>query len=82
MVTPFNGMPPFRRFIDPDGVNPGNGSGQHAKVQVVANRVRISGLCCGTADVAFEFFEQGLDLPPGAIIFDDLPSRKVQVGRI
>ena len=80
MVSAFNGMPSLRRFLDPAGINPGNGYGHHAKVQMVCDGIRMSGLCMGTADIAFEFLECGLDFPPGPIKLDDLLNRKAKIG--
>ena len=74
MASAVNGMSPGRRLLGPAGIDPGDGGGQHAKVQVVADRLRMTGLRLGTADIPFEFFEQGLDLPAGPIILNDLPN--------
>ena len=47
---------------------------------MVDNGIRVSGLRLGAADIAFELFEGRLDLPPGAIVLDDLHNRKCRVG--
>jgi len=49
-------------------------------MQMVHDGIGMSGLCLGAADISFKFFECSLDLPPGAIVFDDLLNGKCQVG--
>ena len=48
---------------------------------MIDDRVRVPALSISTADFLFELFETGLDLPPGAIAFDDLLNGKRQVCR-
>nr|WP_231714168.1 hypothetical protein [Desulfosarcina ovata] len=45
------------------------GGRQHAKVQMVADGLRMTGLRVSAADVVFQFLEQGFDLPAGPIVF-------------
>ena len=56
MTTAFDGMASFWSLGDPVGINPCHGSSHHAKVQVVADRLWISGLRFGASNVAFELF--------------------------
>jgi hypothetical protein len=72
MATTFDSMPADWSFFKSAGVNPGERGGHHTKVQVICHRHRISVLGLGTADIPLQLFETCLDLPPGAVIFDDL----------
>jgi hypothetical protein len=44
-------------------VEPGDGGGRHAEIEVVGNRIGGAGLRLGTADLLFEFSESGFDTP-------------------
>jgi hypothetical protein len=72
MAAAINGMPTGWRLFGPACIDPGDGGRQHTKVQVVADRLRMAGLRFGTADVVFQFLEQGFDFPAGTIILNDL----------
>jgi hypothetical protein len=74
MVETYNSMPSRWCFVNSTRINPGHRGDQHAKVQMVGNGLRMSSLCFSTTDIAFQFYEQGLDLPPSTIVVDDLPN--------
>ena len=57
MATALDGVPSFGGLRDPVSINPCHGSRHHAKVQMVADCLRMSGLRFGAADITFEFLE-------------------------
>ena len=59
MVATFHGVAPDRSVLKPTGIDPGDGSCQHAKMQVVAGSLRVTGLSIGATDIAFQLFKQG-----------------------
>ena len=65
-IAPDRGLVQMRR------VDPSNGGGYHAEVQVIGHRVGVAGLGVGAADLLLDLSETGLDFPPGGIVFDDL----------
>jgi hypothetical protein len=44
-------------------VEPGDGGGRHAEIEVVGHRIGGAGLRLGTADLLFDFSESGFDIP-------------------
>ena len=66
---------------DPVGVNPGQGRGEQAEMEVVGDGISGPGLGAGAPDFLFDFFEAGLDFPAGPIVFDDLGNGKSQICR-
>lgn len=60
-------------------INPGQGGGHQAELEMIGDRIGGTGLAAGAADLLFDLIEACLDLPAGAIVFDDLRHREVQV---
>ncbi len=54
MATALDGMPSFWGLRDPVSINPCHASSHHAKVQMIADRLRMSGLRFGATDIAFK----------------------------
>ncbi len=67
--------------LDPVGVNPGQGGGEQAEMEVVGDCVGGTVLAAGAPDFLFDFFEARLDFPAGTIVFDDLGDREGQIRR-
>jgi len=65
---------------DPVGVNPGQGGGEQAEMEVVGDGIGGPVLAAGAPDFLFDFFEAGFDFPAGTIVFDDLGDGEGQVG--
>ena len=65
--------------LDAIRIDPGQGRGQQAEIEVVRDCIGGTGLAAGTADLLLDLFEARLDLPAGAIVFDDLGHREGQV---
>ncbi len=66
---------------DPVGVNPGQGGGEQAEMEMVGDGISGPGLGAGAPDFLFDFFEAGFDFPAGPIVFDDLGDRESQICR-
>ena len=80
MIAAFNRMASTWCFVKPIGINPGHCGGHHAKMKMIFYGIRISGLGIRTADVLFQLFERRLNLPAGAVIFNNFRYGKRQIG--
>ena len=80
MVAALHNVSPGRGLFHSVRVDPSYRSGHHAKVQMVADGIRMPDLRLGTSDIALELFESRFDFPPGAIVLDDLLDAKACVG--
>ncbi|WP_200389695.1 hypothetical protein [Thiocapsa imhoffii] len=57
------GITPRRGLRQADRVEPGDGGGDHAELEMVGDRIGIAGLRPGTADLLLDFSESGFDTP-------------------
>jgi hypothetical protein len=62
------------------GKDSGQRCGDHAEMQMVGDRMEISGLLVGAPDVLLEFFVAGLEFPACPIPADDLLDGQRQIG--
>jgi hypothetical protein len=44
-------------------IDPGDGSGRHAEVQVIDGRIRVAGLGVGASDLLLDLAKAGLNTP-------------------
>jgi len=62
------------------GVDPGQGHGHHAEVDVVCHGMGIARLAAAAIDFLFEFLKAGLDLPTGGIELNDIDDGQGEIG--
>jgi hypothetical protein len=56
-------IPANRRFRHVCAIDPSDGCGGHAEMQVIDDCVGIASLCLGAADLLLDLPKSGLDLP-------------------
>ena len=64
------GITPRGGLLQTGRLEPGDGSGHHAELEMVGDRIGIAGLRLGTADLLLDFSESGFDFPASAIYFN------------
>lgn len=62
-------------------VNPGNGSSEKAKLEMVIDGGQVAALRIKRADFVLDFLESAFDFPSGGIIFDHPFGRERKIGR-
>ena len=72
MSATLDGVTPLRRMSESFGIEPGHCCGHGAEMQVVDDGIGIAGLAFAAADFLLELFEASLNLPPCAVVLNDL----------
>jgi hypothetical protein len=66
------GVAPRGGLLQAGPVDPSDGGGHHAEVQMVGDRIGVAGLRLGTADLLLDFSKSGFDFPARAVNFNYL----------
>ena len=72
-------MTAIRGVFEIEGVNPRNGRGKTAEVEMIFNRKMIAALRVDGTDVLFDFLESAFDFPSCGIEFDHPLGSECQV---
>ena len=80
MFTMVDSVATLGSEINAVGINPGNGSSHHAKVEMIDDGMGFPVLTLGAADFLFDFFETGFNFPSSAIVLNDLLNGQIEIG--
>lgn len=80
MAASDNSMAAFWFVFKLVGIDPGQRCGHHAEMQMIGDRMGLSGLAVGATDVLLELFIAGLDFPASPIPRNDLLDGQRQIG--